>query len=93
MTTTNASPIRATYRINPPKKNYMKKAVRLAITIPVLALSLSLSMAIALGTYRAFSAPPSVSPGNSITVQGCPTEDSCLLDYHQGEWTIIPTIP
>ena len=26
-------------------------------------------------------------------VEGCPTEDSCRIDYHDGAWYITPQVP
>lgn len=33
------------------------------------------------------------APTAPVTVTGCPSEDSCDIDYHGGTWTITPAVP
>lgn len=37
--------------------------------------------------------PAPVNPSAPVTVTGCPSEDSCVLDYSHGTWTITQVTP
>lgn len=71
--------------------------MRACIALPLITAALCITAAIAQGTYAGITrstAPGLSAPGDSITVTGCPSEDSCTIDYSgDGSWTITLTTP
>lgn len=55
--------------------------------------AVAITFALGVGTVAGMSIPQHKTYRAPITITGCPTEDSCKIDYRHGVWQITPDTP